>query len=72
MSYLLVSLPSSITQAAAYCIKKEMTLANLETISDFDIISAIAKGNKLFANITFFYPSNYRKETGGDLDQRIH
>jgi hypothetical protein len=44
MSYLLVSLPSSITQAAAYCIKKEMTLVTLETSSDLDIISAIAKG----------------------------
>jgi hypothetical protein len=59
MSYLLVSLPSSITQAAAYCIKKEMTLANLETSSDFEIISAIAKGKKLSANVTCFLPLKY-------------
>jgi hypothetical protein len=43
-SYLLVSLSSNITLAAAYCIKKGMTLVTLETNSEFDIISAIAKG----------------------------
>lgn len=42
-----MSLSSSITQAAAYCIKKGMTLVTPETSYDFDIISAIAKGERV-------------------------
>jgi len=43
-SYISVSLAANYSFAAAYCAKKEMTLASLETEAELNLISSITKG----------------------------
>jgi len=43
-SYISVAVASNYSFAAAYCAKKEMTLASLETEAELNLISSVAKG----------------------------
>jgi len=43
-SFISVSVAANYSFAAAYCAKKEMSLASLETEADLNLVSSITKG----------------------------